>query len=142
MPKPPDTATKMSDSVSEGSNAIHISEVCFPHSTLLRVRRFVLFLGQLACKGLLRSMLHKDSSLSHVQVAYLIPVMHALKYPANSVNGVLLGTAEKHDDGSFRVKVSHAPKKTVISASKHAWILVFFGVSISLTFLPAFFFSR
>ena len=36
------------------------------------------------------------------QGAYLVSVLHALKYPTTSVNGVLLGTFEK--DGTVQVK--------------------------------------
>ena len=36
------------------------------------------------------------------QGAYLVSVLHALKYPANSVNGVLLGRFDK--DGTVQVQ--------------------------------------
>merc|ERR1712205_181968 len=41
-------------------------------------------------------------SVKVAQGAYLVSVLHALKYPANSVNGVLLGCFDK--DGTVQVQ--------------------------------------
>uniref|UniRef100_A0A6U2FEE5 MPN domain-containing protein n=1 Tax=Hemiselmis andersenii TaxID=464988 RepID=A0A6U2FEE5_HEMAN len=42
------------------------------------------------------------------QVPYIVSVMHSLKHPSSSVNGVLLGQAGKSSDGTVQAHISEA----------------------------------
>ena len=59
--------------------------------------------GSIAMRAVLIDLvLHTSTSICAgcVQASYLVPILHALKYPANSVNGVLLG---KFDNSGIQV---------------------------------------
>jgi hypothetical protein len=46
-------------------------------------------------------------SFLHLQAAYIKPLLHSLKYPASSVNGVLLGGFSR-GQGSVKISVIEA----------------------------------